>query len=130
MIRVRVKELVHEGQQLLLLIRLLLRLDLILETFELLVVVQSHELLFKYFVSELQSLAACHLVKLPVHFEERALQVVSLVVQQKLDESTVVQVDCLVVVIDEWPLQVKRKGLEKLRVYLFVFINLLLHPEF
>ena len=80
MVRVRVKELVHEGQQLLLLIRLLLRLDLILETFELLVVVQSHELLFKYFVAELQSLPACHLVKLPVHFEERALQVVSLIV--------------------------------------------------
>ena len=112
MVRVRVKELVHEGQQLLLLIRLLLRLDLILETFELLVVVQSHELLFKYFVSELQGLAACHLVKLPVHLEERTLQVVSLIAEQKLDEGRVVQVDCLVVVVDEGPLQVKGKGLE------------------
>ena len=107
MIGVRVKELVHEGQQLLLLTRLLFNLDLILETFELLVVVQSHELLFKYFVPELQSLAACHLVKLPVHFEERTLQVVSLTAEQKLDEGRVVQVDCLVVVVDERPLQVK-----------------------
>ena len=130
MVRVRVKELVHEGQQLLLLIRLLLRLDLILETFELLVVVQSHELLFKYFVSELQGLAACHLVELPVHFEERALQVVAVVVEQKLDEFFVVQVDCLVVVVDEWPLQVKRKGREKLRVYLLVLVDLFLNPEF
>ena len=107
MIGVRVKELVHEGQQLLLLTRLLFNLDLILETFELLVVVQSHELLFKYFVPKLQSLAACHLVKLPVHFEERTLQVVSLTAEQKLDEGRVVQVDCLVVVVDERPLQVK-----------------------
>ena len=112
MIGVRVKELVDEGQQLLLLTRLLVSLDLILEAFELLVVVQSQELLFKYFVPELQSLAACHLVKLPVHFEERALQVVSLVAEQKLDEGRVVQVDCLVVVVDEGPLQVKGKGLE------------------
>ena len=113
MVGARVKELVHEGQQLLLLVRLLLILDLILEAFELLVVVQSHELLFKYFVSELQGLAACHMVKLPVHFEERALQVVSLIVQQKPDESRVVQVDCLIVVVDEGPFQVKGKGAEK-----------------
>ena len=112
MIGVRVKELVDEGQQLLLLTRLLVSLDLILEAFELLVVVQSQELLFKYLVPELQSLTACHLVKLPVHLEERALQVVSLIAEQKLDEGRVVQVDCLVVVVDEGPLQVKGKGLE------------------